>query len=56
MTFWDFASQHPFTAGLMVLLMIGSVGQISGRIMRMINIFKHGWPPSNCDADGDGVE
>lgn len=23
------------------------------RLMRMISIRKHGWPPSHCDADGD---
>jgi len=23
------------------------------RLMRVINIRKHGWPPPHCDADGD---
>jgi hypothetical protein len=26
------------------------------RLLRAINISKHGWPPPHCDADGDFLD
>lgn len=26
------------------------------RLCRTINIWKNGWPPPHCDADGDAVD
>jgi len=45
-----------FIAFLVVLLIENIIGLIKftiNRPMRHINILKHGWPPSHCDADGD---
>ena len=30
--------------------------QLPNRILRHLNIKKHGWPPPHCDADGDLLE
>jgi len=27
--------------------------RLPNRIIRHLNIRKHGWPPAHCDADGD---
>ncbi len=40
---------------LIVLLQYGynMLFRVYNRILRVINIRKHGWPPPHCDADGD---
>ena len=27
--------------------------KLPNRVLRHLNIKKHGWPPAHCDADGD---
>ena len=47
-SFWHFVG--------MALLLSGGCNLIFrcwNRLMRMLNIRKHGWPPPHCDADGD---
>lgn len=56
MTFWDFALQYPILAFCLLGITAIVAIEIVGKIVRAINIFKHGWPPAHCDADGDGVE
>lgn len=55
MNFWQFASQHWFIALAMVWVIAAYAFYIANRIVRHLNIRKHGYPPPHCDADGDGV-
>jgi hypothetical protein len=49
MTFWDFANQHPYVTLCIAL----SITFTMRRVLRHLNIRKHGYPPPHCDADGD---
>jgi len=44
---------HPFLTFLLVLIIATAVKFIINRLLRHMNIRKHGWPPEHCDADGD---
>ena len=47
-SFWRFVG---------VAILLGGAGELIFRIwnrfLRMLSIRKHGWPPTECDADGD---
>lgn len=59
-SFWEFAGNHWFMALLMFAIACqAAVAVVSGlinllnRVIRHMNIRKHGWPPDYLDADGD---
>jgi hypothetical protein len=69
--FFDYADRHPDLTGLLlfvtILATVVSLCVVVNctfdflidcwmRLMRMISIYNHGWPPPHCDADGDAVE
>ena len=55
-----FVTEHPILSFLTVVTVIfiptQSLLVAWSRFIRCLNIRKHGWPPSHCDADGDLVE
>lgn len=53
MTFWDFASGHPFEATVVVIFVVLLLRSVSYRVARTLCIRKHGWPTYPVDADGD---
>ena len=48
-----FMGQHPILTVILVLLVGEFMFLALNRIMRHINIYKHGYPTSHCNADGD---
>lgn len=50
-------SENPVLTFFLALLAIQGVAAVlrylPNRIMRHMNIRKHGYPPPHCDADGD---
>ena len=38
---------------LMLSMVLTFILKLSNRMMRHFNILVHGYPPANCDADGD---
>lgn len=53
---YDFITTNGFGV-LVALYMFGRFWMfIWNRLMRHLNIRKHGWPPPHCDADGDFAE
>ena len=62
MNIFEFMSGSPFLtfaiAFMLVSLSVSVVNhlfRVWNRMMRMLNIKHHGWPPPHCDADGEGV-
>ena len=57
MNIWEFISGNPWTAFFLALIAAGTLSttlaMLINRPLRHMNIRKHGWPPSHCDADGD---
>ena len=53
MTIYQFMSENPFLTFFLVLIVAHAIGFLFNRIMRHLNIWKHGYPPVHCDADGD---
>lgn len=57
MTIFEFMMNSPWLSFFMALILAGLVEAIlfrlPNRIIRGMNIRKHGWPPKHCDADGD---
>ena len=55
---------YAFGIVLAVLLLVGhilamcvqGVFRLGNRVLRSVNIRKHGWPPPHCDADGDAID
>lgn len=60
MTIFEFMSDSPFLTFFLVLIVGEVIVRIfvglPNRILRHLNIRKHGYPPSHCDADGDFKE
>ena len=57
MTIFEFINESPWLS-FFIALIIGQVivsifFRLPNRIIRGMNIRKHGWPPRHCDADGD---
>ena len=57
MTIFEFMNESPWLS-FFIALIIGQVivsifFRLPNRIIRGMNIRKHGWPPKHCDADGD---
>lgn len=57
MNIFEFASGSPVLAFLLAIVASGVIKyaftMLINRPLRHMNIRKHGWPPSHCDADGD---
>lgn len=53
MTIYDFMSDSPWLAFFLACLLVSCFKFLINRPLRHMNIRKHGWPPSHCDADGD---
>ena len=57
MTIYDFMSDSPWLAFFLAIIIAGGIkftlAMAINRPLRHMNIRKHGWPPSHCDADGD---
>ena len=54
--FWKFWYDSSFLSFIAVLVISSSIYTlccIPNRILRHLNIRKHGWPPEHLDADGD---
>lgn len=45
-----------FCAGLGVYFLGEVFFRLCNRVIRHLNIRKHGWPPPHCDADGDLIQ
>ena len=44
-----------FICVIVLVLLENVLTVLPKRWMRHRNIMKHGWPPTNCDADGDPI-
>lgn len=53
MSIWDCVDKHWFLTFCVAWMVTHTVFVIWNRLMRHLNIRKHGWPPGHCDADGD---
>jgi hypothetical protein len=53
MNFFQFAGENPVLTLLVLYMLSRFLFRCWNRLMRTINIRKHGWPPPHCDADGD---
>ena len=57
MNIYQFMSENPFLTFFLVLIVVQAIAAVlrflPNRIMRHMNIRKHGYPPAHCDADGD---
>lgn len=53
MTTLQFMSESPLLTFFLALIATNTLFKIWNRLMRCLNIRKHGWPPPHCDADGD---
>lgn len=53
MTFYQFASDSPWLTFFLFLIVTQMIWLIVNRVLRAITIYKHGYPPDHCDADGD---
>lgn len=55
--FYQFAGEHPWLTFFLALIVAEVVVRVStfiiNRPLRHMNIWKHGYPPPHCDADGD---
>lgn len=57
MNIYQFMSENPYLTFFLVLIVVQAIAAVlrflPNRIMRHLNIRKHGYPPAHCDADGD---
>ena len=53
MNLFQFATDSPWLAFFMLLLLVEGVCKIVSRILRTLMVRKQGWPPGHLDADGD---
>jgi len=49
----DWAKEHPILTFLLIWMLIDATCRGYGRTLRMINLYKNGYPPAHLDADGD---
>lgn len=56
MNAFQFMSESPFLTFFLFSLLVNFIFKSWNRLIRHLNIRKHGWPPSHCDADGDFKE
>jgi len=48
-----FMSGSPWLTFCLIFIFLCSIDELYKKTIRGLNIRKHGWPPLNCDADGD---
>jgi hypothetical protein len=53
MNIWQFASDSPWLAFFLLLLITELIFRCWNRTLRHLNIKAKGWPPEHLDADGD---
>jgi len=57
MNIYEFMSDSPIVACFLGAVIGTTVAQLGcfliNRPLRHLNIWKHGYPPEHCDADGD---
>ena len=57
MNAYEFMSDSPWLSFFLASLIVHGAGGLLfrawNRLMRHLNIRKHGWPPAHLDADGD---
>jgi hypothetical protein len=53
MTVFQFMSESPYLTFFICYMLTQACVRVWARFIRHLNIRKHGWPPSHCDADGD---
>jgi len=51
--FLKFIGDHPWLSFFLAYLLVSFLKFCINRPLRHLNIYKHGYPPSHCDADGD---
>ena len=60
MDIYRFMSESPFLTFFLAVtvgeVIVRIACDLPNRIMRHININKHGYPPEHCDADGDFIK
>lgn len=58
--FWKWSTDHYVLTFFMFVLILFIIRDViiilPNRMIRHLNIRKHGWPPSHCDADGDTIK
>ena len=57
---FHFMGDHPiltfFLAWMVLEILSNLFFKLPIRVIRHVNINRHGWPPPHCDADGDFKE
>ena len=57
MTLYQFMTASPWLSGFIAFILIVFTATVIQGIVKIIgrqrNIYKHGWPPPHCDADGE---
>ncbi len=53
MNAFEFMGKHPILTFLLACILADLVCKIWRRLIRHLNIRRHGWPPVHLDADGD---
>jgi len=53
MTIYDFMSDSPWLSFFLAIVIAQGIKFIINRLLRHMNIRRHGWAPVHCDADGD---
>lgn len=53
MNLYQVISDSPWLTFFLLMSITSCVGHCWSRLMRHLNIRKHGWPPEHLDADGD---
>lgn len=53
MTMLEFMGDHPILTFFLAYVAAQVIEGIYKTPFRALNIWKHGWPPEHCDADGD---
>jgi hypothetical protein len=53
MTIFQFMSESPVLTFFICCMLTATPLKMWKLTMRHLNIRKHGWPPTHCDADGD---
>lgn len=53
MSIYEFMSDSPILTFFLVYIVALLIFKLVNRVLRCINIIKHGYPPEHCDADGD---
>ena len=57
MDVFQFMSDSPWLTFFLAVIagnvILGLLVKLPNRLLRHLNIWKHGYPPAHCDADGD---